>query len=74
MKEQVADVDLEETLGGKDPVYDSRFPNQNQAKTCFQNYSDYQKCTAVKVNYTFPLDQSPFSVEQRVEQNKTMII
>ena len=28
----------------KTPQFDSRFPNQNQTKNCWQNYVDYHSC------------------------------
>ena len=28
--------------------FDSRFPNQNQTKNCWQNYVDYHRCTRIK--------------------------
>ncbi|KAK7454548.1 Cytochrome c oxidase subunit 6B [Stygiomarasmius scandens] len=28
--------------------FDARFPNQNQTRNCFQNYTDYFKCIAAK--------------------------
>ncbi|TBU22264.1 cytochrome c oxidase, subunit VIb [Dichomitus squalens] len=28
--------------------FDARFPNQNQTRHCFQNYTDYFKCIAAK--------------------------
>ncbi|KAF8121831.1 cytochrome c oxidase subunit VIb [Boletus edulis] len=28
--------------------FDARFPNTNQTKHCFQNYTDYFKCVAAK--------------------------
>jgi cytochrome c oxidase subunit 6b len=30
------------------PKFDPRFPNQNQAKNCFVNYVDYQRCAKLK--------------------------
>ena len=30
------------------PPFDPRFPNQNQAKNCFVNYVDYQRCIKLK--------------------------
>jgi cytochrome c oxidase subunit 6b len=30
------------------PMYDPRFPNQNQAKRCFVNYVDYKRCQKIK--------------------------
>lgn len=30
------------------PKFDPRFPNQNQAKNCFVNYVDYQRCIKLK--------------------------
>jgi len=30
------------------PPYDSRFPNQNQTRNCYQNYLDYHRCKKVK--------------------------
>ncbi|KAG5439609.1 hypothetical protein PCANB_002186 [Pneumocystis canis] len=27
--------------------FDSRFPNMNQTKNCYQNYIDYNKCISV---------------------------
>ncbi|KAI0788064.1 cytochrome c oxidase subunit VIb [Fomes fomentarius] len=28
--------------------FDARFPNQNQTRHCFQNYTDYFKCIAAR--------------------------
>ncbi|PSR88751.1 hypothetical protein PHLCEN_2v5102 [Hermanssonia centrifuga] len=28
--------------------FDARFPNTNQTRHCFQNYTDYFKCIAAK--------------------------
>ncbi|KAF9067209.1 cytochrome c oxidase subunit VIb [Rhodocollybia butyracea] len=28
--------------------FDARFPNQNQTRNCFQNYTDYFKCIKAK--------------------------
>ncbi|PPQ73175.1 hypothetical protein CVT26_014774 [Gymnopilus dilepis] len=28
--------------------FDARFPNTNQTRNCFQNYTDYFKCIAAK--------------------------
>eukprot|EP00093_Oithona_nana_P009022 09022.XXX_300553_300176_1 [CDS] Oithona nana genome sequencing. len=37
------------TVGtNKSAPFDSRFPNQNQTKNCWQNYVDYYRCTAIK--------------------------
>ena len=30
------------------PSFDPRFPNTNQAKNCFVNYVDYQRCLKLK--------------------------
>ncbi|XP_055331262.1 cytochrome c oxidase subunit 6B2-like [Paramacrobiotus metropolitanus] len=30
------------------PPFDPRFPNQNQAKRCWVNYLDYQRCKKLK--------------------------
>jgi cytochrome c oxidase subunit 6b len=30
------------------PKFDPRFPNQNQARNCFVNYVDYQRCMKLK--------------------------
>ena len=30
------------------PKFDPRFPNQNQAKNCFVNYVDYQRCLKLR--------------------------
>ena len=30
------------------PRFDSRFPNQNQAKKCFVNFVDWQRCKKLK--------------------------
>lgn len=30
------------------PGFDSRFPNTNQTKNCWQNYVDFHKCVAAK--------------------------
>ncbi|KAI0774966.1 subunit VIb of cytochrome c oxidase, partial [Trametes elegans] len=29
-------------------AFDARFPNTNQTRHCFQNYTDYFKCIAAK--------------------------
>ena len=33
-----------EQLGLRTAPFDARFPNQNQTKSCWQNYLDYQHC------------------------------
>jgi len=33
-----------EQLGLRTAPFDSRFPNQNQTKNCWQNFMDYQRC------------------------------
>lgn len=30
------------------PQFDPRFPNQNQARNCFVNFVDYQRCLKLK--------------------------
>ena len=30
------------------PQFDARFPNSNQAKNCFVNFVDYQRCIKLK--------------------------
>ena len=30
------------------PKFDSRFPNTNQTRNCWQNYVDYHKCRKAK--------------------------
>ena len=30
------------------PRFDARFPNSNQAKNCFVNFVDYQRCMKLK--------------------------
>ncbi|EDQ90083.1 uncharacterized protein MONBRDRAFT_16380 [Monosiga brevicollis MX1] len=32
----------------KTAPFDARFPNQNQTKSCWQNYVDFHKCIALK--------------------------
>ena len=35
-------------LGLRTAPFDARFPNQNQTKSCWQNFIDYQKCVKAK--------------------------
>ncbi|XP_074647495.1 cytochrome c oxidase subunit 6B1-like isoform X2 [Tubulanus polymorphus] len=32
----------------KTPPFDTRFPNQNQTRNCWQNYVDYHRCHKIK--------------------------
>lgn len=34
--------------GKKTAPFDARFPNQNQTKSCWQNFIDHQKCVKAK--------------------------
>ncbi|KDR76402.1 hypothetical protein GALMADRAFT_226096 [Galerina marginata CBS 339.88] len=37
--------------------FDARFPNTNQTRNCFQNYTDYFKCIAAKGDDYAPCKQ-----------------
>ncbi|KAJ3864487.1 cytochrome c oxidase subunit VIb, partial [Lentinula edodes] len=37
--------------------FDARFPNQNQTRNCFQNYTDYFKCVKAKGEDFAPCQQ-----------------
>ncbi|KAH9838781.1 cytochrome c oxidase subunit VIb [Rhodofomes roseus] len=37
--------------------FDARFPNTNQTRHCFQNYTDYFKCIAAKGEEFAPCKQ-----------------
>ncbi|KAG6864631.1 Cytochrome c oxidase subunit 6B [Blastosporella zonata] len=37
--------------------FDARFPNTNQTRNCFQNYTDYFKCIAAKGDDFAPCKQ-----------------
>ncbi|KAJ2914524.1 hypothetical protein MD484_g5914, partial [Candolleomyces efflorescens] len=37
--------------------FDARFPNQNQTRNCFQNYTDYFKCVSAKGDDYAPCKQ-----------------
>lgn len=37
-----------EQLNLRTAPFDARFPNQNQTKSCWQNFIDYQKCVKAK--------------------------
>jgi cytochrome c oxidase subunit 6b len=36
--------------------FDSRFPNQNQTRSCWQNYVDYYRCQKIKGEKYAPCD------------------
>ena len=40
--------DEESTVATGTAPFDARFPNQQQTKSCWQNYIDYQKCIKAK--------------------------
>ncbi|ODQ79623.1 hypothetical protein BABINDRAFT_162002 [Babjeviella inositovora NRRL Y-12698] len=40
--------DAQEPSPLKTPGFDSRFPNSNQTRHCFQSYVDYHKCINLK--------------------------
>ncbi|KAJ3313275.1 Cytochrome c oxidase subunit 6B [Boothiomyces sp. JEL0838] len=39
------------------PGFDARFPNTNQTKNCWQNYTDYYKCVNAKGEEYAPCQQ-----------------
>ena len=39
---------LKEEAGMETAPFDARFPNQNQTKSCWQNFIDYQRCIKAK--------------------------
>ena len=43
-------------IGMRTAPFDVRFPNQNQTKSCWQNFIDYQKCIKAKGEEYAPCD------------------
>ncbi|KAJ3716183.1 cytochrome c oxidase, subunit VIb [Lentinula raphanica] len=50
-------VDLRSRYVLKTVPFDARFPNQNQTRNCFQNYTDYFKCVKAKGEDYAPCEQ-----------------
>ncbi|KAL5485747.1 COX12 [Sanghuangporus weigelae] len=48
MSEATAESPLESKYVLQTAGFDARFPNTNQTRHCFQNYTDYFKCIAAK--------------------------
>merc|ERR1712183_442252 len=44
----VQSIKMADLKDWKTAPFDARFPNQNQTKSCFANFLDYQKCVKVK--------------------------
>ncbi|KAJ3930266.1 MAG: cytochrome c oxidase, subunit VIb [Lentinula lateritia] len=50
-------VELRSKYVLKTVPFDARFPNQNQTRNCFQNYTDYFKCVKAKGEDFAPCQQ-----------------
>ncbi|KAJ3997843.1 cytochrome c oxidase, subunit VIb [Lentinula boryana] len=50
-------ADLRSKYVLKTVPFDARFPNQNQTRHCFQNYTDYHKCIKAKGEDFAPCQQ-----------------
>ncbi|KIJ57638.1 hypothetical protein HYDPIDRAFT_184275 [Hydnomerulius pinastri MD-312] len=53
----MSDSDLSSKYVLQTAGFDARFPNTNQTRHCFQNYTDYFKCVAAKGDDFAPCKQ-----------------
>ncbi|TRY68854.1 hypothetical protein TCAL_03217 [Tigriopus californicus] len=44
----LSEEEVKKRIIAYNPPADSRFPNQNQTKNCFQNYVDFQRCVRLR--------------------------
>eukprot|EP00095_Tigriopus_kingsejongensis_P001666 maker-scaffold857_size87770-snap-gene-0.28 protein:Tk01666 transcript:maker-scaffold857_size87770-snap-gene-0.28-mRNA-1 annotation:"hypothetical protein TRIADDRAFT_21297" len=44
----LSEEQIKEKMAAANPPMDSRFPNQNQTRNCYQNFVDFQRCVRLR--------------------------